>query len=380
MNLSTLPHASQISLVAATTVSLSILAGALLGPRIYRTIILVQLCILLFLTSTVLAQDGAPQSVDPDDLTQALRTLNSLAQPDDSIPVPASETEPVQYEAPAALSALAEPRAADTPTPATPDNADPSPPARPAPPPVPETTVPPAPSAEPTPSPAAPQFPEPAPAAGFEPGPAFGLPLSADARIRIANDHALLTLAGSLIATMSEIQENGHGPALLSLIAASRPGDNETYTLFSNILSSINASQSATAQTLAAEMYQQYLEDEAGRQTPVRPAPAPAVDPATITIAPVVASPQPAPPALPVDVDIVPITAQVATDTGQTEKAIIAINGRREILWPGDTVNDPNGDPVTLLRIETEGPENNPVYRVVINHAGATRRLAWIWE
>lgn len=351
-------------------------------------------------STTACAQDGLAEPAPPDQLADALRQLNALQDPDGpATPEPQDAT---VFEAPESLSNLAAPGNIETANPPPPFPEAPEIPTEPA---SDQTTVPPTsiPDADivpsqtesladaqppPSTSPAEPVIPEPGPDSpsplvspepapdGFEPGASTGLPLVTDPRVQIANDQVLISLAASLIESLSDVHDSGHGPAMISLLRASRPEDTEMHGRFATLLSLIGDARDESAAALAQEMYlRQIAEAQAAApdaQTDNTPAAAPPPAPPPSAPAP---APEPRQ-----EFDIIPVTAQVETEWGQTEKAIISINRTRHILWPGDTIDDPNGEPITLLRVEAEGPENNPVNRIVIDHNGRTRRLAWTWE
>ena len=371
-------------------------------------------------TSVALAQQP-PEPATPQELQDALRALNALEAPE---PAPVVAAPEIEYEPPQSLLNLSgneelEPGDSDAPlsdsiieaeppiptpeptpqntetldlpqnieeeefridvgepiappqrlnAPETPQN-EAQPPADPLLTPAPATPTPiPVPEAPATPTP----IPAPEAAAPIRdnpPGTITGLPLSANPQVLIAEDTAVAALASSLVEILADIHYAGQSDALMTLINASL--DEERASRFALVFAQLGTAQSPDAiSPIALSLQQQIttLQSQLEEQDePDNTAPEPA---------PVVA----APPVTPIDVEIIPITSELEEPDGTTEKAIIMVNGRREVLWPGDSINDPNGEPITLLDVELESPDENPVHRVVIEHLGRTIRLPWTWE
>lgn len=328
------------------------------------------------------SQNSQPDPADSEQLVEALRQLNAIANPE-SQSSPNSEalspTEP-PAETINELPTSVQPAEIST-TPVAPPEAEPMP--------TQETqsdsqsseSLPVDSRGDPTPvfPPSVPDnasVPEPVSSVGqpIDVGNTLGLPLLTDPRVAIARDQSLLLLARDFIQTLNEIHENDHHQPLLALLRATHPDDTALYDTVYRLIGLLEMQSQTELDSFDSELTA--LEDLIRRAENIATLDSENTDsePITIIPEPVLSTPPR------IVFDIVPVTAQVNTEWGQSEKAIIMINRRRHVLWPGDTIDDPNGDPVTLLRVESEGPQQNPLHRVVVEHNGVEIALPWPWE
>ncbi len=228
------------------------------------------------------------------------------------------------------------------------------------------------------PSPVGLALPEPETAILPDTTPMLGLPRTTDARLAIAGDRALASMALDLAGLAREIHAAGLDEAVLTLLYQVQPEGSPTAQRLSALFADLDGgagSSSALGPNGMEEGLEAMIETViAAALSEYAPGliPAPGGAPA--------ASPAAPQPAGPTDFEIIPVSGQIETEWGQTEKAIIQMQRRRHILWPGDTVEDPNGEPVTLVGVFREGAEDNPVHRIVVNHNGVEKRLRWHWE
>ncbi len=315
-------------------------------PRHFLFLNLLLLALIAFLSGVMMglayAQDPPPAPADPESLLEALQAINAAPQtdiadfPEDSINVQDSPEPEIDFAPNEPLPATTDQPLLSVPAPIVTDTSSSAPEYA--------TTV----------------------------TEILQLPINTDLRMAIATDHSTAMLARDLVVLLDQIAANGHDQAFLNLLQSLRPEDNKLYVRMASLFTMLQDAAPATPppDELPDPEPTQQLDSPDFPNVSARPEPAP-VNQAPIT------PPSPPPP---IAFSIVPITAQPETDWGQSEKAIISINRRRHVLWPGESITDPNGASITLLGVETEGSETNPIQRIVLEHEGQIRRLPWHWE
>lgn len=369
-----------------------------------------------------------PEPASPEELVEALRSLNAIesveaqaeaeAQAENPAPSPMDQADAIETIAPPAPIPVLPPTQTETagppafefvfpdadnqptepadvdastvadepPAPAPePLPAEPLPPMDPIPIPPPTALDQPEPSVTataPTPTPAEPA---PSPEQDLTPVPVNNqpetltrLPLAIDPRIAIATDHSIATLIAGLFETLGEINSAGHTQAAVSLLAGIDENNQDTALRFAQMFA-LMADEASADDDLETQMLLEQITAMQTRIATLEEAPAANQQTSAAPAAPTVLPEPPPPPRR--DVTILPIAAIFQGPNHTLPVALLSINGNRHFIDEGDSIDDPNGDPVTLVNIAPETTDaGNEFGRITIEHRGRRQALVWDWE
>ncbi len=171
----------------------------------------------------------------------------------------------------------------------------------------------------------------------------FGMPPEKNQVFEFTEQQRLLELSNELAVMLRQIKQQGNEQVVLALIESITA---ETAHFF------INAFDSIELESLRASPSPLVAQPEAAESVTELPPP------------PVVIH------------DIVPVFAQIESERGGTDKAIVAIDGRRFIRIPGETIAV-DGRTILLESITQARVDDRVVYTIWVVENGLRNSLTW---
>ena len=176
----------------------------------------------------------------------------------------------------------------------------------------------------------------------------YGVPAATDPMLTIAKQQQMLEQISTLAALMREIRDQGNDAAVLAMLEGTAAG-HESLDLVRKVFDSWEVEEELGAQSVASPSAATPIAERA-------PIPAPA---------PVVVH------------DIVPVFAQVHSDFGTRDKAIVSIGGRRFIRLPGEYI-DVDGRRILIDSIESSvDATGREIYTIWITENNKREALSW---
>jgi hypothetical protein len=176
----------------------------------------------------------------------------------------------------------------------------------------------------------------------------YGVPAATDPMLTIAKQQQMLEQIGALAALMREIRDQGNDAAVLAMLEGTAAG-HESLGLVRKVFDSWVVEEELDAQNGSSP-------SAAAPMTERAPIPAPT---------PVIVH------------DIVPVFAQVHSDFGTRDKAIVSIGGRRFIRLPGEHI-DVDGRRILIDSIESSvDATGREIYTIWITENNRREALSW---